>query len=124
MTLAEVMVGMVILSLAILFFLDLLMQSTRIERKARYAQIATQIAQQYAEWAQHGAFTQLLLDQTTQQAVPQLPNGQLTLTCSALDGNAANRAIRQVQVTVSWSETTGTMTRGAATQTVLVAVRR
>jgi Tfp pilus assembly protein PilV len=101
MTLTEVLVAGMILSVALLVFLGCLVAAQRTSTKADYYSIAARAAGDKIVECQARGFS-ALADGTTTSALAALPQGQITVLVAPLDNNAANTTIKQVQVTVSW----------------------
>lgn len=112
MTLVEVLLAMVILSSALMLYVDVLARGNTVSRKADAEQIATQVAMDKMTSLQQNAYSNLTTDSQTTTAVSGLPGGQMTVKIGALDGNAANTNIRQIDITVTWSSAQATPEAG------------
>lgn len=107
MTLADVLVALVVLSTALLVFLNAFAVSKRGETKGNYYGIASRLANQQLASAQTAGYRALISGTTTYTAatlpgLAALPSGQMTVKVGPVDGNAANQNAAQVDVTVTW----------------------
>ncbi len=102
MTLVEVLVAVVILSLALLTYLTVTQVSDAGLSDGSEFTLASQAAGNQLAQDQGLGYTGLTSGTTT-TTVPGLSGGQMTVVIGPLDGNSANVGILQVDVTVAWS---------------------
>lgn len=102
MTLVEVLVAVVILSLALLTYLTVIQVSDAGLSDGNEFTLASQAAGDQIALDQGLGYTGLTSGTTT-TAVPGLSKGQMTTVVGPLDGSSANIGILQVDVTVTWS---------------------
>lgn len=101
LTLVEVLVAMVILSLALLTYLTVTQVSDAGLSDGNEFTLASQAAGDQIAQAQGSGYSGLT-NGTTTTTVPGLSGGQMTAVVGPLDGTAANIGIRQVSITVTW----------------------
>lgn len=101
-TLVELLVAVVILSLALLTYLTVTQVSDAGLSDGNEFSLATQAAGDQLSKDQGLGYTGLTPGTTT-TTVPGLSGGQLTAMIGPLDGSSANIGILQVDVTVTWS---------------------
>ena len=98
----EVLVAMVILSIALLAYVTVAVASrSAMDKGADYA-LAAQVAGDKIADLQGTGYGSLV-NGTTTSAVARLSGGQMTVVIGPLDGNAGNTNITQLDVTVTWS---------------------
>lgn len=124
MTLVEVLVALTILSVALLVYVDLLAMGNTISRKADLETQAAQIAMDRLTQIEQTAYPLIQTDSTNTFPEATLPNGALIVRIGPLDGNASNLKIRQIDVTVVWSNAFTTQTGGRVRMTSLVSAPR
>jgi prepilin-type N-terminal cleavage/methylation domain-containing protein len=104
MTLVEVLVALMILSIALIVFLTVLPGVSQGSQKGSYIAIATRAAADQITLAQT-TNTSLLNLGTNTYTVAGLPSGSMTVTIGG-DLTANNASLKEVDVTVTWSGTT------------------
>jgi type II secretory pathway pseudopilin PulG len=102
MTLVEVLVAVVILSLALLTYLTVIQASDAGLSDGSEFTLASQAAGDQIALDQGLGYLGLTSGTTT-TTVPGLSGGQMTVVIGPLDGNSANVGILQVDVTVTWA---------------------
>lgn len=125
LTLVEVLVAVTILSLALLAYLSVSLASRGQVDKGNYYTLAAQAAGDQIAGAQGNGFN-TLVNGTTTYTVAGLPQGQMTVVVGPLDGDANNKAITQVDVTVTWGagSTRTPETAGSVKQTIVISDRK
>jgi prepilin-type N-terminal cleavage/methylation domain-containing protein len=123
MTLVEVLVALMVLSIALLAYLTALQGGNVASQKASYIAIATRAASDQIALAQL-ANTSLLTLGTTTYTVSGLPSGSMTVVLSSnLSSN--NGSLVEVDVTVTWSGTTNAPSLGGnVTMSTYVCAKR
>jgi len=107
-TLADILIAMVILSLCLMFYLDVLVQGRRTMLKSNYEFLALTQAQQKLMTVQQAGFdplASLMSDLVTTDTVSTLPSGLMVTTISVV---AASTTLRQVDIVVTWTAATQT----------------
>jgi len=106
-TLADILIAMVILSLCLMFYLDVLVQGRRTMLKSNYEFLALTQAQQKLMTVQAGfdPLASLMSDLVTTDTVSTLPSGLMVTTISVV---AASTTLRQVDIVVTWTAATQT----------------
>lgn len=114
-TLVELLVALVILTLALNFFLNISTQAAEISQKARFERMAGLFTQMWVEGAQGNAMGRYLtpIDRTTPLSdylISPLPsNATFRWIVRPLDNNAANRQIYEAWAIVTWTGTPATV---------------
>ncbi len=113
MTLVEILVACVILSIGLLAFVTA-SQASRLQlAKSSYYTLAAQAADSEIKDCEGSGFSGLTAGKTTYN-VTGIPGGKMTVVIGPLDGNASNTNIVEVDVTVSWPSPPGATTGGGA----------
>ncbi len=125
LTLVEVLVAVVILSLALLAFLTVMQASSQAVSDGNEFTLASQAAADQIAQSQGQGYSGLTSGTTT-ATVPGLSNSQMVVTVGPLDGNAANGSIKQVDIAVSWSPRKAGVSALTTSikQTILISDRR
>ncbi len=112
-TLVEVLVALVILTLALMFLVELNAQAAQITAKARFERIAAGIAQDWVERSIGSPYSTLSVTLDVNYPVssfyitPMPANANIHWVSRPLDNNPANTRIQEIWVTVSWSNSNG-----------------
>lgn len=125
LTLVEVLVAVVILSLALLAFLSVTQASSQAAGDGNEFTLASQAAADQIAQAQGLGYSGLT-NGTAASAISGLSGGQMTVTVGPLDGNTANAGVKQVDVTVSWTprKVNSSTQTTSIRQTTLISDRR
>ena len=123
MTMVEVLVALIVLSIALIVCLTVMPGILQASQKGSYIAIATRIASDQIAQAE-ATNTSLLAMGTSTYVVTGLPSGSMTIVIS---GNLAanNAALKEVDVTVTWSGTKeAPATGGSVTMSTYVCAKR
>ena len=124
-TLVDLLVAMVILTVALTSFIGISTQSAEISPKARLERMAAIFAQTWVEGAKGNAFGRNLtsIDRTTPLSAymtSDLPaNATFCWIVRPLDNNAANRQIYEAWAIVTWTGTPASVSGSITTYAVI-----
>jgi len=111
MTLVEVLIAMVILSIGLLVMIDVIAAAQHSADKSNYDMIALQAAENEIQDDEAGGYSANSYN-TQVTPVANLPNGQMTVVTGPLDGDSTNDDIVQIDVTVTWDGGNGPNSTG------------
>jgi prepilin-type N-terminal cleavage/methylation domain-containing protein len=122
MTLIELLVAMTILAIALIAYLDISGAASSANKKGDLYAIATRYANSQLETALADGVS-LLTDGVVTSSISALPNGVMKVTTGAPAGVSSSTDIKEVDVTITWSETgTTASTGGTLTMSTMVAL--
>ena len=102
MTFVEVLVAIVILSIALLVFVDIAGTVGRANKKSDLYATATRYANSQLELVLAKGPSQLT-DGVVTTTISELPNGAMVVTTGAPTGVASSTDIKEVDVAITWS---------------------
>ncbi len=108
-TLVEMLVALVILTVALVLLVDLCAQGAQVTQKARFERIAVGIAQDWIEQLLGKPYAVCLVPLDRSIPVsdyytsPLPPNATIRWIVRPLDNNAANTHLQEISVSVTWS---------------------
>jgi Tfp pilus assembly protein PilV len=101
LTLVETLVAVIILSIALIVYLDVLVAANRATRKGDYLARASQVAAGRIALIQAQGFAALVPGRRVYR-VDTLPQGRMTLTVRAMGSGATGSHIKQIDLRITW----------------------
>lgn len=105
-TLVEVLVAMVICLVALTVATDVIVAAQTSVKKGNYYNLASKAAADQISVCEAAGYSSLT-NSTTTSSISSLPNGSMSVTIGPLDGNSSNTHIKQIDIVVTWSVSSG-----------------
>ena len=122
LTLVELLVAIVILTIALAAYLNVALASRASVDKGQYLTMASQLAGDRLADYQGLGYSSLPAYGTYNYTLSNLPNGTMSVVIGYMNGNSANANITQIDVTVTWGLTNSKLPQeaGSVKQSLLV----